>query len=288
MSRLSQRERKHWHRWLTLPSNILCILLAAAFLTGCGKEKPKKDYVARVNDVYLTSEELSGMISSGSYSKLYKEELIRAWIKREVLYQSALNDGLTNDEEFKRLVDNSKKELASAFLLKKYFEEESIDFDQKDVDEYFDKHKNEFQLFYDSYLINFISIKDEDKAVSFRLMAIESDWDKALNVFQTDSAIVKVNSRHLLYEHDIHPALLLRMVKELYPQEISIVLSTEPENYSVVQLVEKFEKGTIPPFEIIKDRVLKMFAAHKKEAVLKEYLNELYSDFEIEVKTGDK
>ncbi len=263
---------------------VFVFLLAAALLTGCSKEKTKQEYIARVNDTYLTPDEFSRMAGSGSYSKLYKDELIRRWIKREVLYQEALDDGLIDDPEFKYLVENSKKELASSMMLNKYFEDEALTFEPKDIESYFNQNEDKFRLFYDTFLINIISFNDEDHAISFRSMAVESDWDKAVNVFKIDSTLTKLESKKLMYGQDVHPVILLRMINELYPGEISIVLQPEPGNYTIVQLVEKFDKGTIPPFETIKDRVEKVFIAEKKAEVLDDYLDELFSEYEIEVK----
>ncbi|MFO7447370.1 MAG: hypothetical protein R6W90_13450 [Ignavibacteriaceae bacterium] len=278
-----------WRILIKLQSNILFILFAgltvtAVFVNGCAKKEPKKEYVARVNDSYLTSDDIDNMLESGSYSRYHRNELIRNWIRREVLYQAAVRDGMLDDNSYKRIVENSKKELASALMLNKFYDEESFIYEQKDIEEHFKNNSDKFRLFNDSYLINLISFNDEDKAVRFRSTAVESDWGKAINVFKGDSSITDEETGRLSSQYEIHPVLLLRILKELNPQEISIVLSIEPEKFLVVQLVEKYNKGTIPPFEIIKQQVQDKFLAEKKEALLKDYLLELYSDNEIEIK----
>jgi len=273
-----------WRVLTRLQSKIFVFLIAAAAFSSCSKEEPKKEFVARVNDSYLTSADIDSMIGSGSYSKYYRNELIRNWVKREILYQQALREGLPDDPEFRRIIENSQKELAAASMLKKFFDEESFIYEPRDVAEYFEKNKNDFKLFDDSYLVNLIYFNDEDKAVRFRQTAVESDWNKALNVFNGDSSIIKEETRSLKYEHQVHPESLLRILNELYSQEISIILSDEEGNFSVVQMIEKFEKGTIPPFDTIKQQVENKFIAFRKEYLLKDYLRELYSDNEIEIK----
>jgi len=260
------------------------ILLPAVILFGCGRKESKKDYVARVNDAYLTDEDIKGMQGTGSYSKLYRSEIIRNWVRREVLYQAALEEGILDEEEFKKLIENSKKELASSMMLDKYFRDESLIFEPKDVEEFFRKNQETFKLTADSYLFNLITFNDEDKAIRFRLTAVESDWNKALNVFKGDYSIVKDETKILRYEQDIQPSVLLKIIKELYQQEISIVLPDGAGNFLVLQLVEKFDKGTIPPFDTIKEKVENRFTAEKKQELLDDYLRELYSDNEIEIK----
>jgi hypothetical protein len=251
---------------------------------GCGKKESKKDYVARVNDTYLTSDDVKGMMAKGSYSGLYRSELIRNWVRREVLYQAALKDGILDQEEYKRLIENSKKELAASLMLNKHFSEETLNFEPKDIEDFYRKNQETFRLSGDSYLFNIITFNDEDKAVRFRLTAVESDWNKALNVFKGDRSIVTDQTKILRYEQDVQPSVLLKILKELNQQEISIILPDGAGNYLVAQLVEKFDKGTIPPFDTIKDMVESRFTAQKKQELLDNYLKELYSDNEIEIK----
>jgi hypothetical protein len=260
------------------------ILLSAALLAGCGKKESKKDYVARVNDSYLTSEDIKGMMGGGSYSKLYRNELIRNWVRREVLYQAALKEGILDEDEYKRLLRDSKKELAASLMLEKHFTEESLNFEPKDIEEFFRKNQETFRLSGDSYLFNIITFNDEDKAVRFRVTAVESDWHKALNVFKGDRSIINENTRILRYEQDIQPAVLVKILQELYSQEICIVLPDGAGNFVVAQLIEKFDKGTIPPFDAIKDKVEDRYIAEKKQELLDSYLKKLYSDNEIEIK----
>jgi hypothetical protein len=85
-------------------------------------------------------------------------------------------------------------------------------------------------------------------------------------------------------ESNIYPMQLSRIVKDFYPEEISIVITEKPGYYSVVQLLGKYGKQSIPPFEIIKPTVEKRFLAEKKKLLVEEYLRDLYSQNEIEIK----
>ena len=124
----------------------------------------------------------------------------------------------------------------------------------------------------------------EDKAIKFRSLALDSDWKKAVSVFMNDSSMVKNIESDLIEENNIYPVQLSRIIKDFYPEEISIVIAEKPGYYSVVQLLKKFSKETIPPFDIIKPNVEKRFLAEKKKKIIEEYLKKLYSQNEIEIK----
>jgi len=260
------------------------ITFTAVSLISCGKESSQKNFVARVNNSYLTSEELASMIDTNKASNFYKNEVIRNWINKEILYQTAVKDGILKEDKFKSVIEDSKKELAASFLIKKLYEDEKVSYSLNDLEDYYIQHTNEFARFYDSYLINMIAFSDEDKAVQFRSIVLESDWENALTVFKGDTSIKKIRTNQLLYDYEIHPVTLLRVVTDLNPNEISIVLKDENGNFTVIQEVQQFKKGTIPPFEVIKPEVVDRFVAEKKEALIKNYIKELYSNNDIEIK----
>jgi len=261
---------------------IITLVSTAALFAGCGKETPQRDFVAKVNNTYLSKEDLQTIIDSVPGSNQFRSELIRNWINRECLYQQAIKEGIIKSNEYQKIIENSKKELASALMLKKFYEDNETSVDDKSLEAYFAQHNDLFRLNANAYLINRINFLNEEKAIQFRMTVIESNWNKASNVFKKDAAKILLN--RLFDEPEIHPAGLLRIVEELEPKEISIVVNTGDNNYSVVQLIEKYQKGTIPPLDIIKDKVSAMYISNKKEMQFSEYLEKLYSQNDIEIK----
>ncbi|MEO8398629.1 MAG: peptidylprolyl isomerase [Ignavibacteriaceae bacterium] len=251
---------------------------------GCSKEKPKVDYVAKVNDSYLTEDELSSIMNSPKGKNFYREEVIRNWINTELLYQEARSEGITKDENFTKIIEDSKKNLAVAKLLQKHYDDIESSVDTKEIETFFEEHKDEFKTTDNYYIINFISFTNEDKAVQFRSSALENDWDKSLKDFKSDPSINYENINWYLSEYEIEPISLLRIIKELNPNEISIVFADEQNKYIIVQLINKIDKGVIPPFNLISENVAKRFLAEKKAKGISEYVKELYSKNEIDVK----
>ena len=255
------------------------------FFNGCKKEIPSKKYIAKVNNSYLTEDELDSIYNSSSGIQ-YKNEIIRNWINRELLFQEAKKQGVLNNKNFKRILDDSKKELAASFLLKDFFEKEKITAESVELEKYYSDNPNEFKLLYNSYLLNLITFKNEDKALKFRSYALDKNWDFALQEVKNDTSVFSEKSRKLLFEYEIQPVSILRVVKELYPSEISIVLHNDENMFVVVQLIEKFDKGAIPPFELVQNEVRNVYLMQKKELTIRDYIKELYSKNDIEVKNA--
>ncbi len=265
-------------------SKVLIIISAAVVINGCGKKSVHNNFVARVNNTYLTKAELAGMIDTSSAGKLYKSEVIRNWINRELLYQTAVKKGILKEEKFKRIIDDSKKELAASMLVQEYYENEKVSYGQDQIENYFNRHKNDFVRFYDSYYLNEAVFNDEDKAIQFRQALMESDWNNAVNVFKGEASILRISTGVLLYNYQIMPVTIFRIVSGMYPGEISTVINDEAGRYTVIQEIQKYDKGTVPPFEVVKKQAEDRFIAEERENLIRNYIKDLYSNNEIEVR----
>ena len=270
---------------LKIKSNLfLLILFTAALFAGCGKESSKKEYLARVNDSYFTNDDLNAIIDSGSGKNFYKNEIIREWINKELLYQEAKKSGILNDKKFQDLKKESEKELAVTFLVNKIFNGEDIKIEPSEITDYYEKNKDNFRLFHNAFLVNLVQFNNEDRAIRFRNEAFEKGWDNAEKEYNSDPTVVINQHSHLVYEYELQPAELVRVIRELLPGEISIVINDSTGNYYVAQLIQKYGKESIPPFEFVESLVRDRYIALKKEQFITNYIKELYSKNEIEVK----
>ena len=268
-------------------NNFIFILFISVILAGCTKEPEKKEYVARVNDKFLTQEELNNMLQTADNKNFYKDEIIRNWINNELLYQKAIKEGITDNSLYKRLTDESKKELAVTLLLNQVYLKEKEKISSKQIEDFYENNKNDFKAFYDSYVINVINFNNEDKAIKFRSTLLETDWNRAINAFKGDTSIINVTVNKLYYDYELQPASLSRIVKELNPNEVSIIFSNRQSDFSIVQLVNKVPQDSILPLEYIRDEIENRIIANKKDEFIRNYIKELYSENNIEVKNQD-
>lgn len=270
----------HLNKTLTKILFLFGVLIFAA----CSKEQKKDDFVARVNESYLTREDFASLADTANLNSAQKEQLIKNWIYQEVLFQAADKEGITTREDYLNIVNKSSNELAAAMLIDDYVSKEKINYSDEDLIDYYESNKNYFRLNTDAYLINKVTFNNEDNAIKFRSLALDSEWKKAVSAFVNDSSLIINTVSDLVEESNIYPVQLSRIIKDFYPGEISIVITNKPGYYSIVQLLNKLGKESVPPFEIIKTKVEKRFLAEKKKELVEEYLKNLYSQNEIEIK----
>lgn len=267
-------------------NNLSVIFLTAVFLISCGEEKPEEAYLARVNNSYLSEKEFAKLSNSSAYKGKFREEIIRQWIDKELLYQEAQSEGILDEDEFKMIIENSRKELAASFLIKNIVDDASIKFETENLEVFYENNKHLFTSRQKTFLINSVEFESEDQSVQFRTAAVESDWSKAMNAFSGNSAILVSNFKSLYSETDFFSAQLSRLINGLSQNEISIVFENENHHSEVIQLLQKYEPGDLMPFEVVQKDVEEEFLADKREEIIRTYLKDLYSNNEIEIKNG--
>lgn len=266
-------------------NKIIILFITAAVFYGCGKESSKENFAARVNKSYLFKSEIDSLSLN---SKNYQSEIIRNWINREVLYQQASKEGILDSKEFKNAIENSKKELAASLMLQHFLEKKEIKTDLETLQSYYNNHIDEYRLEDDSYLMNILNVSSEAKAIKYRTILLENNLKRLSSMLDSDSSKISFEQNVFKSQTDIHPASLMRLVNELNPGEVSIVINGGNNSFYIVQLINKFPKGTIPTFDFVRAEVEKRYSLDQRNKIIREYLDELYSKNEIEIRTGKK
>ncbi|MGB5287866.1 MAG: peptidyl-prolyl cis-trans isomerase [Ignavibacteriaceae bacterium] len=259
------------------------IIFPLLLLYGCGEPKKPESYVARVNDSYLTDADLSDLIDSQYVSGKSRAAVIKNWVRQEVLFQEADKQGLTESKEYRKTIENARRQLAAALVLKKYRESSEPLYTEDDLLKYYNKSQTSFRLPFNSYFLNRINFSDRNTAVQFRTEVIANGWNEAADKFARDTSIVNFSGKVLIPEQDIYPAKLLRILEGLYPLEISIVIQDDRGYYTVVQLLDKYFADSVPPFDAVKSEVKIRYASALAELVVEDYINDLYTKNEIEI-----
>jgi hypothetical protein len=265
--------------------NFAVIICIGSFsLAGCSKKETPDIYVAKVNDAVLTEKQIKSALSQDRNRGKYRSEFIHNWIENEILYQEAAKNGILEDKEFNSIVEQSKKEIAAAFFINKILAENKIEPTEDEMRKYYENNKEEFKLTDDLLRLNIIYFSDFNKAVQFRNMVIETNWNSSLNKYRTESSILSNQAGQLLYKYQLQPLSLLRSLNGLQKDEVSLVIETEPSKFAVVQLIEKLDKDIIPSFDDAKEEVKERLTIIKRKDFLRLYIDKLIADHNLEIK----
>jgi len=259
------------------------IIFPLFFFSACNQQEKPDSYIARVNNSYLTEAEFIGLVDSQSVSEKSRSLFIKNWVRQEVLLQEAVKRGITETSEFKRTIENSRRQLAASLVLQDIASSSEPVVSVEELENYYDENKTSFRIPFNAYYLNRINFSDREAAVEFRTELMMYGWTEAISKFANDLSLVGSESSVLISEQNVYPVKLLRILEGLYPLEISIVIADERGYYTVVQLLDKYPTQAIPPFEAVKTEVKRRYKAALTELALENYINELYSQSEIEI-----
>lgn len=260
------------------------LLFVSLFLFSCSKPEKPDSYVAKVNDSYLLESELYEAADSQFVSEKFRTAFIKNWVRQEILFQEAAKQGIIETKEFKRTIENSKRQLAASMLLEKFSSSTLQNVSRAELENYYNRNQSSFRLPFNSFFLNRITFSDRESAVMFRTEVISSNWQAAVKKFDQVSTLVSIVNETLIPEQDIHPAKLIRVLEGLYPLEISIVIPDDKGYYTVVQLLEKYSAQSVPPYQVVTNEVERRYKSALTELALENYIDDLYSQNDIEIK----
>ena len=249
---------------------------------SCSDEQKTDKYIAKVDDVVLTKSMMDSSLADGANSAKGKDEFINDWIETEILFKEAAKEGLTKEKKYISLLERSKKELAASLLIDKFLSETKFEPGEDEIKKYYDDKKDDFRLTDDLFKMNIAYFSEYDKAIQFRNKLLETNWMTIENISRMDKSIL-IEKNKTVHRSELQPVVFSRVVSSMLPNEISIVLETQPGNYAVVQVLERYPKESLPPFELVKEEAKIRLTVLKKKEYVGNYINKLISDHNLEI-----
>lgn len=263
-------------------NSLLVPFLISLIFLSCSKEEKNEKNIAKVNDAVLTEDMLNSMMNDSKNKAKLKDEIINQWIEDEVLFQEAEKEGITNEKEFQKILERSKKNLAISFLIKKYLDKNEIQIKDEELKKYYDENKNEFVLNDELYYLRIAKFENYESAIEFRKKLIETNWNIANNYIKTKTDKYQTKE-DLIYKKDLQPIQVVRIVNTMEINEISSIIDISNNEFIIINLMNKYSENTIPPFEAVKNLVKEKLTILKQKELIHNYLTELLSEHNLEI-----
>ncbi len=269
-----------WRKLQIKRTNFFFLLVLLLFLASCQKEEKivEEKIVARVGNSELTESQLGELISFSKNKKKYRDEIIAEWVETEILFLQAEKSGLLQDSSYKELIAETSRKLAGSIYLQNYFSDLNDEMDEENLVDYYEVHKTEFTLAQDAFSYRKINIDfDSFFGTANGLKMLDEMSGGGQNNFADSLNIVSLFEKR----SEISPESIVNALDTLKASEIVIIPNTEPGVVSIVQLNQKFTKGSIPDFEVIEDLVRERYRDYKRMLIYDNLIKELYSEYNV-------
>lgn len=213
----------------------------------------------------------------------FKEEFVRNWVENEILAQISVEKKLLNSDNFDSIIELSKKELSASIAIQDYLKSNPINFSEDELKDYFKLNLEDFTFSDDTYILNLVSFNNEESAILFRDDAITNGWQNTIKDIDTSDALIESVQNKTFKLSEIQSKPIIRVLKKLYNNEISLVIETELNNFVVVQQIEKINKNALPQFKYVVKNVQKSFIMLKQRELIRNYLDSLLTQKNIKI-----
>ncbi|MCL4536813.1 MAG: peptidylprolyl isomerase [Nitrospirae bacterium] len=265
----------------------LLVLIALVFITSCAKEGGQKGgYVAKIDGTVLTQEDvqaemntLPGMAKDFFQGPEGTARFVDELVKKELLYLEAKNKGLDKNKEFQKKVEEFKKITLINQILEKEIEKAAKVTD-KDVKDYYDKHKDDFVV-NNQVRLSHIVVKTEDDArkVYERLKKGE-DFAKIASEVSLDKTSAKSGGDLGNFKRGEMKPELEDVAFRLKKGEISMPIRLK-DGIHIIKVTDA--KGAILDFDKVKGLIGQRLTAEKQREGFDKFIESLKKKHKIEI-----
>jgi parvulin-like peptidyl-prolyl isomerase len=261
------------------------ILLIQTLLFGCQKSVDLPvDLIAQVNDSYLRKNNVNNSVPADLpvETKLsMKKMIIKQWVENEIVYQSAVKEGLqwSDDELF--LIEKYKK----ALLIQRFLDNKlnkNFRISQKEIEDNYNDNIKEFIRKNDEVHIVHLLIENRDNAI-FNEINESDDLKEIIKKYYFDirSTYESPNGDLGYVVVSSLPDFLQNILRNLKTGAISKFVKSE-YGYHFVQLLDKQKKGSQVDIELVKDEIVRRLKWLKREQEYVRLMDELKEKYQVQ------
>ncbi len=252
-----------------------------------GGKPSGSDVVARVGSEYLYASDLKKLTRglNGEDSTEVLRNYAKDWVKKKLLLQKASENISDEDVGITKKVEDYRETL----LLYEYEKElinQKMDttVGETEMNEWYEKVKDDFPLEEEVYRINFIKVKkdapDLDQARKWILKPKDEEDARKLEGYCKEIASSSSIGEGIWYEKE-------NAIKNFPVSESDMNSLTASKKYKefktdegiwFLRIVEVAKKGTPSPIDMIRDKIVKIIMEKRKLLLLERIYNRIYAD----------
>lgn len=272
-------------RPLIQSAKILFPLLLLAGVLACNKNTPPENYLARVDNKYLTTDDLKFLSIINPDGKVPRGQLqafLNDWTDTEILAQQAMKYDLDQDPYLQSRLNSFKKKLLADTYIR-YHINKDITVPDSAIQSYYNQHKQVFMWEHDGAEVVHYFCANKDTA------------QQVYDILRNGS----LEEKTLLYQKN-HPNTQLVTYQEVIPEIGDALFGTRATGvlspiksqfgYHVLVVKERYKAGTYQTLDQVRDEIRERLLITAQKRHYYEVLDSLKGvvDFEINQQKYDE
>jgi len=256
--------------------NFFVVLLLFSF---CGRDVKPVNYIARVNNAYLTKSNLLQMLPDIDNSKFVDEDFVKSvissWVKNEIIFQHAEKYHFDRDESIAYKVQSYKKEIIIDSYIH-YLLQSNISVSENEIRDYYFKNRKSFKRDVDEARVSHIFVDDFDEANRIKKIL------RSRNHKETDRLFLKYSFEKKIIRKGESIKEIDKTIFDTTPRNLFGPIPSD-YGYHIIEVLSRSRAGTIRPIDDVRDEILQRITQIKIQENYNVLVDSLIrsSDFEI-------
>ncbi len=260
--------------------NIFTLFILFCLFYSCTDNPEKINYIARVEDSYLTEQKLLELLPEAPPLSATKTEMVKSlisnWTKKQILYQKAQKYHFDEDRILKSRAEDYFKDLVIDAYLKYNFQS-NVNITEQEIRDYYFKNKKSFVRTAEEAKITHIVVNDYEKARTIKSTLRSYDRNKKNRLFsQYDFETKIVRKGQSVNELD-------KTIFETKPRHILGPIASD-YGYHVIEVLERYSEGSIRPIKEVRDEIFQHLTQMKIQNKYILLLDSLMSTADYEIR----
>jgi peptidyl-prolyl cis-trans isomerase C len=239
-------------------------------MTGCRGRIADKDIIAKVGDDILTRKNMQEQMVWEGMQPNQESEFIQRWVDRELLYREAKRLGLNKSTDLQLELELVEKEFLINKLLERTFLER-VQITEEDINSYYEKNKDLFQVDQDEVRVLQILTKTQTEAnVVLQEIRLGKSFEEAAKEHSIDIFRNRGGDMGFIRKEDTIPEVT-RVAFHLSENAISPVFQTA-QGYHIVKMIKRRAKGETKEVGEVHDIIAQRLRINKERSVYRDLL----------------
>lgn len=278
-------------RWLCHPTAgglalpAVLAVLAIVLASGCERRdvghpaQSPGQVVARLNGQPLYKDDLDAYVpgEEGGVTAEVRKLRFDHWVATELLYDEASRTGIEDSEDIRRKIEQYRKDLVADQFVENILSARAI-VTQKEVKDYYDAHKDEYNL---EFRVSHILTNTLEDAREARQMLATKPFSWVVRKMSVDKHTGAGGDLGYLSKGNMLPAFE-PVVFKMHVGEVSDIIETE-FGYHILKLTDIRQSVHELPFETVAPDISRQLLMQKRIAIYDSLVTALRSHAKIEI-----
>jgi parvulin-like peptidyl-prolyl isomerase len=245
----------------------LVLFISTLLLLGiaCRPSVPEEEVVARVGNEVLSQQMMARRMQWKGMGLDQKNEFIKTWVNRELLFQEAKRNGFGQSEELKLEKELLEKEYAVQKLLERTFLEK-IQVTDQEIQVYYEQNQDLFIVDEDEVrALHILADTKEQADLARREIQTGKPFEEVVQMYSVGAFKEQSGDMGFIRSEAVIPEIG-RIAFHLQENELSQVIQSS-YGYHIIKIITKRRKGSVKDLADVYEIILQHLRVKKERAV---------------------